>query len=161
MVCTAGEFEALLVNDKDAEAAPLAPGVKVTVKVADWPAAIVAGSEIPESTNSLLLILADETVTDAPLAVRLPLSGALDPSTTLPKLRLVGDTAKVPAAVPVPESAMPSGDLGALEVKAALPLELPVDCGAKATEKVALCPVPSVSGKVKPPRVKLAPVRVA
>jgi hypothetical protein len=34
IVCTAGEFEALLVNDKDAEAAPLAPGVNVTVKEA-------------------------------------------------------------------------------------------------------------------------------
>jgi hypothetical protein len=35
IVCTAGEFEALLENDKDAEVAPLAEGVKVTVKVAD------------------------------------------------------------------------------------------------------------------------------
>jgi hypothetical protein len=35
IVCTAGEFEALLENDKDAEAAPLEPGVKVTVKAAD------------------------------------------------------------------------------------------------------------------------------
>jgi hypothetical protein len=33
--CTAGEFDALLENDKDAEAAPLAPGVKVTVKGVD------------------------------------------------------------------------------------------------------------------------------
>jgi hypothetical protein len=33
--CTAGEFAALLENDKDAEAPPLAPGVKMTVKVAD------------------------------------------------------------------------------------------------------------------------------
>jgi hypothetical protein len=35
IVCTAGEFEALLENDKDAEAAPLPDGLKVTVKVAD------------------------------------------------------------------------------------------------------------------------------
>jgi hypothetical protein len=35
MVCTAGEFDALLENDNEAEVAPLAPGVKVTVKVAD------------------------------------------------------------------------------------------------------------------------------
>ena len=33
--CTAGEFDALLENDKVPEAAPTAPGVKVTVKVAD------------------------------------------------------------------------------------------------------------------------------
>jgi hypothetical protein len=35
IVCAAGEFEALLENDNEAEAAPLAPGVKVTVKLAD------------------------------------------------------------------------------------------------------------------------------
>ena len=33
--CTVGELAALLENDKDAEVAPLACGVKVTVKVAD------------------------------------------------------------------------------------------------------------------------------
>jgi len=31
MVCTVGEFEALLENDRDAEVALLACGVKVTV----------------------------------------------------------------------------------------------------------------------------------
>jgi hypothetical protein len=35
MVCTVGELEALLENDKEAEVAPLAEGVKVTVKGAD------------------------------------------------------------------------------------------------------------------------------
>jgi hypothetical protein len=35
IVCTAGEFEALLENDKDPEAAPLDCGVNVTVKEAD------------------------------------------------------------------------------------------------------------------------------
>ena len=35
MVCTVGEFEALLEKVKDAELAPLACGVKVTVKGAD------------------------------------------------------------------------------------------------------------------------------
>jgi hypothetical protein len=33
--CTAGEFPALLENDKDAEVAPLAIGAKVTVKGVD------------------------------------------------------------------------------------------------------------------------------
>ena len=35
IVCTVGEFEALLENDRDAEVAPLVCGVNVTVKVAD------------------------------------------------------------------------------------------------------------------------------
>ena len=48
---------------------------------------MVIGSEIPESTNSLLLILAAETVTEVPLAIRLQPSAALEPTVTLPKLR--------------------------------------------------------------------------
>jgi hypothetical protein len=35
IVCTAGEFEALLENDKEAEVAPLVCGVNVTVKGVD------------------------------------------------------------------------------------------------------------------------------
>src|SRR5271157_1705219 len=123
MVCTVGEFDALLEKVKDAELAPLVCGVKVTVKGADCPAGIVVGSEIPESANSPLLRLADETVTEAPLAIRLPFSAEFDPTVTLPKLRLVGDTAKVPAAVPVPESAMVSVELDAFDATDKFPLE--------------------------------------
>ena len=133
-----GEFEALLVKDNEAEVAPLADGVKVTVNGLDWPAGIVTGSEIPESTNSPLLRLADETVTEAPLAIRLPLSAKFDPTTTLPKLRLVGDTANVPAAVPVPESAILSGEFDAFETTDRLPLAAPVVVGVKVAVNVTL-----------------------
>jgi hypothetical protein len=138
IVCTAGEFAALLENDKDAEVAPLVDGLKVTVKVADWPAGSVAGSEIPESTNSLLFRLAEETVTEAPLAVRLPLSAELDPTVTLPKLRLAGDTANIPAAVPVPESEILSGELEAFETTERLPLAAPALVGVKVAVNVTL-----------------------
>ena len=47
------------------------------------------------------------------------------------------------------------------EVNATVPLKVPADCGAKTTEKVTLWLAPRVSGKVKPLRVKLLPVRVA
>jgi hypothetical protein len=40
-----------------------------------------------------LLRLADVIVIGAPLAVKLPLSDELDPTTSVPKLRLLGDTA--------------------------------------------------------------------
>jgi hypothetical protein len=136
--CTVGEFEALLENDRDAEVTPLDCGVNATVKVADCPAVIVAGSEIPESTNSLLLRLADVTVTDTPLAVRLPLSDELNPTTTLPKLRLVGETANVPAAVPVPESAMLSVEFDALEATDRFPLAAPALVGVKVAVNVTL-----------------------
>jgi len=138
IVCTVGELAALLENDNDAEVAPLACGVKVTVKGADWPEARVVGSEIPESTNSLLLRLAELTVTDAPLAVRLPPSAELDPTVTLPKARVVGETANVPAAVPVPESAMLSVELDAFDTTDRFPLTAPAEVGVKVAVKVTL-----------------------
>lgn len=136
--CTAGEFEALLENESEAEVAPLDCGVKVTVKVEVWPAGMVMGSEMPESTNSLLVLLAELTVTAEPLAVRLPPRAELDPTLTLPKARVVGETAKVPAAVPVPESGMASGEFEAFETTEIDPLAAPAVVGAKVAVKVTL-----------------------
>ena len=62
------------------------------MKEADVPAAMVAGSEIPDRANSLAM-LSDEIVTAAPVAFRVPLSEELDPTTTFPKLNVVGETA--------------------------------------------------------------------
>jgi hypothetical protein len=85
-----------------------------------------------------LVRLADVTVTEAPLAVRLPLSAELDPTATLPKLRLVGYTANWPAAVPVPVSAIVSGELDAFDTTDRLPLAAPALVGAKVAVKVTL-----------------------
>lgn len=89
---TVGEFVALLVKERLPEAAPLALGVKVTVKVTDEPAATVTGSEMPDSVNSFAM-LSDEIVTAAPVAFRVPLSEELEPTTTFPKLNVAGETA--------------------------------------------------------------------
>ena len=51
----------------------------------------VVGREIPESANSLLLLLAAEIVTDDPLASRVPFSELFAPTITLPKLKLTGE----------------------------------------------------------------------
>jgi hypothetical protein len=138
VIDSAGEFDALLENDKEAEAAPLAPGVKVTVKVADLPAGIVAGSESPESTNSPLLILADVTVTGTPVAFKLPPSDELDPTITFPKLRLVGDTANWPAVVPLPESAILNDEFDPFDTTDRFPLAAPVPVGVKVAVNVTL-----------------------
>lgn len=87
-----GAFVALLVKVRLADAVPVADGVKVTVNPSDCPAARVTGKLIPESTNSLLLLLADDTVTEALVALRLPVKGEPDPTATLPKLNMVGET---------------------------------------------------------------------
>lgn len=98
----------------------------------------MTGIEIPESTNSPFVRLAEETVTAVPLAVRLPFRDALDPTVTLPKLRLVGDTANVPAAVPVPERLIVSGEFEAFETTDRLPLAAPAAVGAKVALNVTL-----------------------
>src|SRR5580698_3636888 len=116
---------------------------------------------MPESANSPLLMLAELTVTDAPLAVRLPLRAELDPSVTLPKLRLVGETARVPAAVPVPESAMESGELDAFDTTDKVPVKEPALAGVKVAVKVTLWLAVSVRGRVNPLIEKLDPVTVA
>jgi hypothetical protein len=100
-------------------------------------------------------------VTDAPLAVRLPLSGELDPTTTLPKLRVVGDTASVPADVPVPERAMLSGEFDALDTTDKLPVAAPALAGVKVAVKVTLWFAVRVRGKVNPLTEKAAPVKLA
>src|SRR6202041_3296559 len=95
---------------------------------------MVAGSEIPESMNSALLSVAEVTVTDAPLAIRLPPSDELDPTVTLPKLRLDRDTAQRPVVVPVPERAILSGELDAFDAPDRFPLAVP----ALVRQKVAV-----------------------
>jgi hypothetical protein len=90
--CAAGEFAASLENESVAEAVPDVAGLNVTVKEVVCPAVRVVGSEIPESANSLLLMLAAEMVTDDPVAPRVPFSEPFVPTTTLPKLRLAGET---------------------------------------------------------------------
>ena len=83
-------------------------------------------------------MLAELIVTEAPLAVRLPLSDELDPTTTLPKLRLVGDTANWPADVPAPERAILSGEFDAFDATDRLPLAAPTLIGAKVAVNVTL-----------------------
>ena len=68
-------------------------------------------------------------MTGAPVAFRLPASDALDPTTTLPKLRLVGDTANWPSVVPFPESAILSDEFDAFDTTDKLPLVAPALVG--------------------------------
>jgi len=70
-----GELEALLANEAEADAVPLAPGVNVTVKARGWLVVTVTGKERPLMENSEGLVppmLTEETDTLAPLAVNVP-----------------------------------------------------------------------------------------
>ncbi len=104
---------------------PVACGVKVSVKVAVCPAAIVNGSAGPVSWNSPLLTDAEVTVTLALLALSVAVMFLLCPTVTLPKPKLVGDTPNVPTAVPVPDKLMAGRVFEALETTETLPVGFP------------------------------------
>ena len=68
-------MEAVLANDADADAVPVAPGVNVTVNVTGWLVVTVTGNERPLIENSdELAPLKPTDVTDtlAPVAVSVP-----------------------------------------------------------------------------------------
>lgn len=100
-------------------------------------------------------------MTGAPVAFRLAVSAELVPTTTLPKPRLVGETVSVPAAVPVPESAIDNGEFDAFETTDKLPLVTPAPVGAKVAVSVTLWFGVSVVGSVNPLIENIAPVTFA
>lgn len=106
-------------------------------------------------------MLAAEMVTDDPVAPTVSFSEPLAPTTTLPKLKLVGETDNWPCAVPVPESGTFRAGLDALDVMARLPLTLPPDVGENMTLKLTLWPTLKVVGKLKPLALNPEPVVVA
>lgn len=67
-----GELEAVLAKEAVAEATPLAPGAKVTVKDTGWLVVTVTGNERPLTENSEAFVppkLTEDTDTLAPVAV--------------------------------------------------------------------------------------------
>ena len=80
------------------------------------------------------------------------------PFTTLPKLKVAGETLK-PACAPVPDKLIVSGDPGASLVTLIVPVALPAAVGANLTLSVTVCEAFKVAGVVTP--VTLYPVPVA
>lgn len=161
-VAADGAFEALLANETVAEAAPLDWGLNVTVKVALCPADKLTGNESPLMENSELLKSTEDTTMLAPVAVNVPVCVPLVPTVTLPTLIGDGFTVSCPEEAPIADPLNGTFRVGfeALEVIATFPLKLPVDCGAKLTEKDVVCPGASVSGVLMPETVKPAPLAV-
>jgi hypothetical protein len=155
-----GELEALLLNDADAEAVPVAPGVNFTVKVTGWLVVTVTGKESPLIENSEAfapLKLTEETDTLPPVALSVPVWVPLVPTVTLPTL--TGVTLRVAALCAVADPLKGIVRLGfeAFEAIATLPVKLPADCGAKVTLKDALCPGVKVKGVEIPEMLHPAP----
>ena len=109
-----------------------------------------------------MFVLAPETVTLAPLAVRVPLAVPLDPTVTLPSTSVAGETVNCPTVLaPVPEAGIISVGFVAVEVIVRLPLAAPADVGANETVSVALFPPLRVRGRVIPLILKPAPETAA
>jgi hypothetical protein len=96
----------------------------------------VSGNDNPLRTNSELVEVAEVIVALAPLTLSVAFSVLLVPTTTLPKLKLVGDAANWPAVVPVPDSAIPRFEAGGLKPTEMLPLAVPATVGVNTTLKV-------------------------
>jgi len=106
------------------------------------------------SRTALPLVVADEIVTLAPVAVSFDGSDADDPSITLPKLTDgVTLNCPPPPASPVPKSGMTAPGPETMR----LPPSTPLSCGLNVTFNVTLLPEASVSGSEGPLTVNPLP----
>ena len=126
----------LFPNITFADAVPELCGAKITEKGCDWPDASVKGKEMPESWNSPLLEVPEETVTLEFEAVKVPDKVALEPTATLPKTKDAGRTPSCPPAAVVPDSGIMSPVLPRREVIVMLPATVALVVGVKITVKV-------------------------
>ena len=132
-------FEALEVMVTLPLAAPAEVGANDTLKLVLCPEVSVTGAVIPVMLNPVPLTPTAEMVTlDPPVLVTVSDRVCLFPTTTLPKLRLVGFDESAPGAVPVPDNGMVKVGLEAFEVIVTSPLAAPADVGANEMLKVAL-----------------------
>jgi len=142
--------------------APAVVGVKMALNADDWPALSVSGKFGPVKLKPLPDAAALETVTAIPpVFVTVTETVLLVLTVTLPKLVLAGFAVREPAASPVPERAMLSGEPVASDTIATVPLTAPEVVGAKPTLKVTLWFTASVVGRVSPVTEKPVPLAVA
>lgn len=159
----AGEFVALLVTVTLPERLAAVAGANVTLNVMDCPAASASGTVNPATLNPVPLSLICEIVTlELPVFFSVTLCVALVPVTTLPKLSDAGLTVSCSAdATPVPASATTSGELGAFLTSVTLPVKLLAVADVNPSVKVEVPPGATVSGNVRPLKVKPLPASAA
>jgi hypothetical protein len=140
--------------------APLALGLKATVKDVLWPAFRVTGNARPLKLNpEPLAVAADIWRVVPPVLVRVSVSDFEVPTCTLPKATLVGFADRDPCTAPVPERGMLRLGFAPFEVIFTLPLAAPLVVGEKSTEKDVLWPAAKVKPAASP--LKLNPVPLA
>lgn len=154
----AGDPGALLTIEMPPVAAPATVGVKIAENDALLPALIVIGMLAPLMLNPVPDGDAADTVSVAvPALVSVTVCVPLLPTDTLPKATLAGLIVSCGCvAVPDPDKAIESGELGALLTIEIPPVALPAAVGENFAVNEVLCPAVSVNGAVRP--VMLNPV---
>jgi hypothetical protein len=147
-----GEFVALLVIDTEPFTAPALVGANCTVTVTDWFGFSVSPDEMPLAATPAPDTFTAEIVTLAlPVFVTDTVCEPLLPVFTLPKLKLEELKLSVRvAAMPVPLSAIESGEFCALLVMVTEPFAAPAAVGAKLTLKDVVPFAAIVIGRFKP-----------
>jgi hypothetical protein len=152
-----GEDGALLESVIEPEAAPAVVGANTALKVAFRPARIVSGALMPEILNPGPVTPTEEIVKlPVPPLDTVMVCELLVPVETLPNAALEG-VAEICACVPVPLSAIASGEFAALLTSEMLPVALPPAVGVNCAVKVAVCPAAIVNGVARPVIVNPAP----
>jgi hypothetical protein len=72
----------------------------------------------------------------------------------------IGLALRLPPDIPDPLTGMSSAAFEALLTTETLPLSAPAVCGTKVTAKAALCPAANVNGRLRPLKLRPAPVVV-
>jgi len=150
-----GLDKALDVTANDADLAPNAVGVKVTLTTQLPPAARVLPQVFVKMTKSpglapvkailLIAIAAEPALSNVIVCAPTTLPTAL-----LPKARLAGVRLTVNVATPVPESGTLSGLVEAFVVNVSAAVRTPAADGVKVTLTVQLSPVPRLPPQVLP-----------
>lgn len=147
-----GLVGSLLVIESAPDEAVVVVGLKVTVRVADWPALITFGVVIPVAPKPVPLTDITETVRSAFPAfeiVRFEVDCVL--TVTLPKLiaALLTEICGV-EATPVAARLTTAGALPAAPRTESVPLTGPLAVGVTLTDTVLDCPAATVIGRVIP-----------
>jgi len=123
------------------------------------PDGIVTGRSSPRMTNSELRDWSDEMVTAAFEAVSVACRLELDPTATLPKVRVAGETPScgLEEEAPLPWTLMLSGEFGSLLTSVKTLVVYPSAVGVKITGNWMLAPGRILTGKGKVPNEKALP----
>jgi len=146
--------DALKLNEAEPETDPVLVGLKATLNVELFPAAICAPSARPDMLNPAPDTASDDTETVAvPWFVTVKVCELLLPTGTLPRLALVGTTeteGPLPLATPLAESVTSRAVLKPLPCTTIFPVCVPAAFGVNFTANVALPPVFKLTGTVMP-----------